>query len=150
MKWKHLYLVCQLMEATTKIWKKWIQLLDDIYDVNQHKMVTRFLDMCISKSFTSACIFSSIDLVMSKYQIPWSNCILLVVDNTSISVGKHKSFIVEIITQNDNVILMDCPWHIAHNTARKSTKAFCDHFEIEELLVDIYFHFNYSSKRKIC
>ena len=90
------------------------------------------------------------DLVMSKYQIPWSNCILLVVDNTSISVGKHKSFIVEIITQNDNVILMDCPWHIAHNTARKSTKAFCDHFEIEELLVDIYFHFNYSSKRKIC
>ena len=150
MKWKHLYLVCQLMEATTKIWKKWIQLLDDIYDVNQHKMVTRFLDMCISKSSTSACIFSSIDLVMSKYQIPWSNCILLVVDNTSISVGKHKSFIVEIITQNDNVILMDCPWHIAHNTARKSTKAFCDHFEIEELLVDIYFHFNYSSKRKIC
>ena len=123
--------------------------LDNIYDVNQHKMVTRFLDMCISKSSTSACIFSSIDLVMSKYQIPWSNCILLVVDNTSISVGKHKSFIVEIITQNDNVILMDCPWHIAHNTARKSTKAFCDHFEIDELLV-VYFHFNYSSKRKIC
>ena len=123
--------------------------LDNIYDVNQHKMVTRFLDMCISKSSTSACIFSSIDLVMSKYQIPWSNCILLVVDNTSISIGKHKSFIVEIITQNDNVILMDCPWHIAHNTARKSTKAFCDHFEIDELLV-VYFHFNYSSKRKIC
>ena len=70
--------------------------LDNIYDVNQHKMVTRFLDMCISKSSTSACIFSSIDLVMSKYQIPWSNCILLVVDNTSISIGKHKSFIVEI------------------------------------------------------
>ena len=47
---------------------------------------------------------------------------------------------------------MGCPSHIAHNTARKSTKAFCnhllEHFDVEELLVDIYFHFDHSSKRK--
>ena len=47
---------------------------------------------------------------------------------------------------------MGCPCHIAHNTARKSIKAFCDHniedFDIEELVVDIYFHFDHSSKRK--
>ena len=46
---------------------------------------------------------------------------------------------------------MGCPCHIAHNTAGKITKAFCDHitehFDIEELLVDTYFHFDYSSKR---
>ena len=48
-----------------------------IYDVNHHKVVTKFLDMCLSKSSTSAGIFSSTDLVMSKYEIPWSNCIAL-------------------------------------------------------------------------
>ena len=46
---------------------------------------------------------------------------------------------------------MGCPCHIAHNAASKATKAFVkivDDFDIEELLVDIYFHFDYSSKRK--
>ena len=66
-----------------------------IYDVNQHKVVTKFLDMCLSKSSTSAGIFSSIDMAMNKYGIPWSNCIALSVDNTSVNVGKHKSLIVE-------------------------------------------------------
>ena len=52
-----------------------------IYDVNQHKVVTKFVGMCLSKSSTSASIFSSIDLVMRKYEIPWSNRIALGVDN---------------------------------------------------------------------
>ena len=47
---------------------------------------------------------------------------------------------------------MGCPCDIPHNTAGNSTKALCDriteYFEIEVLLIDIYFHFNYSSKRK--
>ena len=41
-----------------------------IYDVNQHKVVTKFLDMCLSISSTSAGIFSSTDFVMSNYEIP--------------------------------------------------------------------------------
>ena len=43
------------------------------------------------------------------------------------------------------------PYSIAHNAASKPTKAFvkvADKFDVEELLVDIYFHFGYSSKRK--
>ena len=111
-----------------------------IYDVNQHKVVAKFLDMCLTKSSTSASIFSSIDLVLSKYEIPWSTCIALWVDNTSVNVGKHKSLIVEVRKWNENVILMGCPCHIAHNTAGKSTKAFCDHitehFGFEEFSVD--------------
>ena len=123
-----------------------------IYDVNQHKVVTKFLDMCLSKSSTSAGIFSSIDMAMNKYGIPWSNCIALGLDNTSVNVAEHKSLIVEARKKTENTVLMGCPCHIAHNTAGKSSKAFCshitEHFDIEELLVDIYFHFNYSSKRK--
>ena len=41
-----------------------------IYDVNQHKVVTKFLDMGLCMSSTSAGIFSSTDLVISKYEIP--------------------------------------------------------------------------------
>ena len=123
-----------------------------IYDVNQHNVVTKFLDMFLSMSSTSAGIFISTDFVMSNYEIPWSNCIALGVNITSANVGKHKSLTAEVRKWNENVILMGCPYHIAHNTAGKSTKAFFDHitehFEIEELLVDTYFHFGYSSERK--
>ena len=81
-----------------------------------------------------------------KYGITWINCIDLGADNI-LKIGKHKSWIVKV-----SIILMGCPCHIAHNTARKSIKAFCDHniedFDIEELVVDIYFHFDHSSKRK--
>ena len=94
-----------------------------IHDVNQHK----FLDMCLYKSSASTGIFSSIDLVMSKYEIPWSNCIALEVDNTSVNIGKYKSLNVEVRKRNENVILMFCSCHFAHNTARKSTKAFCNY-----------------------
>ena len=89
---------------------------------------------------------------MIKYEILWSNCIAFGVDNTSVNIGRHKSLIVEARKKSECVVLMGCPCHIAHNTARKSTKAFCnhllEHFDVEELLVDIYFHFNHSSKRK--
>ena len=46
---------------------------------------------------------------------------------------------------------MGCPCHIADNAASKATKAFvkvADNFDVEELLVDLYFHFDYSSKYK--
>ena len=80
-----------------------------IYDVNQHNVVTKFLDMCLSMSSTSAGIFISTDFVMSNYEIPWSNCIALGVNITSANVGKHKSLIAEVRKWNENVILMGCP-----------------------------------------
>ena len=45
---------------------------------------------------------------------------------------------------------MGCPCHMVHNAANYETKAFERNinFNSEELLVDLYFHFDYSSKRK--
>ena len=51
-----------------------------VFDINQHKVVTKFLDTCLRKS-TSADIFCSINSAMTKYEIPWSNCIAFGVDN---------------------------------------------------------------------
>ena len=123
-----------------------------MFDINQHKVVTKFFNMCLSKSATAVGIFSSIDQAMSASNIPWENCIALGVDNTSVNVGKHNSLIVEARKKNEHIILIGCPCHIAHNTASKSTKAFCGslckNFDVEELLIGIYFHFDYSSKER--
>ena len=44
---------------------------------------------------------------------------------------------------------MGCPCHIVHNTAEKGPQAFSDasNFQLEELLVDIYFWFDKSIQR---
>ena len=123
-----------------------------IFDINQHKVAMKFLDMCLSKSSRSPGIFFFIDSAMAKYEIPCSNCIATGVDNISANIGRHKSLIVEARKKNEHIVLMGCPCHIAHNTARKSVKAFCnhllEHFDVGKLLVDIYFDFDHSSKRK--
>ena len=96
-------------------------------------------------------IFIAINTAMMKNNIKWDNCVSLAVGNTSVNVGHNNSVIVEARKKNEHIILMGCPCHIAHNAASKATKAFvkvADNFDVEELLVDIYFHFDYSSKRK--
>ena len=70
--------------------------------------------------------------------------------NTSVNTGKHHSLITKARENNDEIILIGCPCHMAHNTARPATKAFEKFviFNADELLVDLYLHFDYSSKRK--
>ena len=140
------------------------------FDESQHKVVTQFLDICLSRSCTAEGIFSSLNAALEKHNIPWYNCIALGVDNTSVNVGKHKSIIVEAKNKNSEIKLMGRPCHIAHNTAQYATCKFeeiingfkrkrksdgekqkkkpKDGFNSEEFLVDLYFHFEYSSKKK--
>ena len=122
-----------------------------LFDINQHKVVTQFLDMCLSTSSTADGIFTSIDNVFVQNELSWNNCISLGVDNTSVNIGKHHSLITKAREKNSDIILMGCPCHMAHNTAQHAVKMFegcLKDFNIEELLVDIYYHFDYSSKRK--
>ena len=75
----------------------------------------------------------------------------LAVDNTSVNVGRHNSIIVEARKKNEDIILMGCPCHIVHRTASKATNSFvkvANNFDVEQFLVDIYFHFDYLSKHK--
>ena len=122
-----------------------------LFDINQHKVATKFFDVCSSTSSAAVGIFNAINASMTKNDLTWDNCVSLAVDNMSANVGRNNSVIVEARKKNGNIILMGCPCHIAHNTTSKATKAFVkvvDDFDIKELLVDIYFQFDYSSKRK--
>ena len=94
------------------------------FDEPQHKVVTQFLGMYLSRSSTAEDIFSSLNVAPEKHNIPWSNCIALGVDNTSVNVGKHKSIIVEARKKNPEIKLMGCPCRIAHNTAQYATWKF--------------------------
>lgn len=123
-----------------------------IYDVNQGKVCCKFLDICVSDTSTAEGIFDAIDkAITDKHCIPWCNCVGFGVDNTSVNVGRHNSILTRVLNKNDQVYFMGCPCHMAHNAARKATMSFCKTlpgFDVEELLVDTYFWFEHSSKRK--
>ena len=122
-----------------------------LFDINQHKVVTKFYDICFSTSSTAVGIFRSIDTALKKNKITWDKCVSLAVANTSVNVGQNNSVIVEARKKIEYIILMHCRCHIAHNAVSKATKAFVkvvNNCDVEELLVDIYFQFHYSSKHK--
>ena len=66
-----------------------------LFDINQHKVVTKFFDMCPSTSSTVVEIFNAINASMTKNDLTRDNCVLLAVDNTSVNVGRNNSVIVE-------------------------------------------------------
>ena len=121
-----------------------------LFDINQHMVVNQFLDMCLSSSSDADGIFAAIDKAFANNGILWNKCISLGFDNTSVNIGKHHPLIRNAREKNDEIILMGCPCHMVHDTARHATKAFEKFviFNAEELLVDSYFDFDYSSKRK--
>ena len=121
-----------------------------LFDINQHMVVNQFVEMYLSSSSDADGIFAAIDKAFANNGILWDKCISLGFDNTSVNIGKHHSLITNARQKNDEIILMGCPCHMAHDTARHATKAFEKFviFNAEELLVDSYFHFDYSSKRK--
>ena len=70
-----------------------------IFDINQYKVVTEFLDTCLSKASIAAAIFASA-FVFQLHKIPWEKCLSLGVDNTSVNVGEKKSINVEARKKN--------------------------------------------------
>ena len=66
-----------------------------LFDINQHKVVTKFLDICLTQSSTDVAIFSSINDAFTRNGVSREHCVSLGVDNTSVNVGKHNSLIVE-------------------------------------------------------
>lgn len=121
-----------------------------IYDVNLGKMTTSFLDMCLSTGGTANEVFEAIDSRMTSYHIPWENCVAVGIDNTNVNVGKHNSIMTRVKAKNDAVYFSGCQCHVVHNTsaAAASTLTSLTGFDLEDLMVDVFYWFNYSTKRK--
>ena len=124
-----------------------------IYDVNNGKIVTKFLDMCTTKSSTAVAIYGVMDDRLSELlgsTNPWSMCTSVGVDNTSVNIGIRNSLKTRILQRNSAIYFNGCPCHVLHNTAQKASTAFggCCGFDVEEFAIDLYYWFDKSTKRK--
>ena len=55
---------------------------------------------------------------------PWTNCISVGVDNTSVNVGIRNSLKSRVLQKNSHIFFSGCPCHVIHNTAHKSGEIF--------------------------
>lgn len=92
-------------------------------------------------------IFTAIDNIIPTYNVPCDKYVSLEVESTSENVGHHNSGVVGVRKKELEYHFDGCPCHIDHNAATDGCTRTKD-FDIEELLVDIYFHFDYLSKPK--
>lgn len=116
-----------------------------IFDVNAGKVKTSLLDMCMTPSGTALDIFNAIDRCMTLFDFPWSNCVAVGVDNTNVNMGNRHSIKTMVQKKTPDVFFNDCQCHVVHNPS-----AFTDAtgFNVSDILVDLYYWFDQSSKRK--
>lgn len=124
-----------------------------VFDEERSKIVTKFLHMCPSTDGRAEALFSNIDSKLSELlslSNPWGMCTALGVDNTSVNIGVHNSLKSRVLQRNKAIYVNGCPCHIIHNGAQKGGQCYCasSKFDAEEFLIDLYFWFEHSTKRK--
>ena len=125
-----------------------------LFDIRRSKKVTNhFLDMCVTEGeggSTAACIFKSIETKFDEFELPWSMCISLSVDNTNSMIGVRNSVASRFLQKDAEIFISGCPCHLAHIAASNAHDGFCKTMKlnIEDFLLDLYHWFDKSSKRK--
>ena len=81
---------------------------------------------------------------------PWMNCTAVGVDNTPVNIGVRNSLKTRIEARNSAVYFNGFPCYIIHNVAQKGADQFsvASGFDMEEFVVNLFYWFNKSTKRK--
>lgn len=121
-----------------------------IYDADRGRVMTQLLDMCLTMGSTAEAIYTKINEALMKFGVDWNKCVAFGIDNTSVNIGKRNSIKTRVQQQNPAIYFMGCPCHMVHNTATKGAEAFQGEtgFDVEDILVDLYYWFDKSTKRK--
>lgn len=98
-----------------------------------------------TESSTGENIFKLLDTELTKMSIPWSNCMSLAADNASVMMGKVKGVAAFLSKKAPSAYLLGCACHLVHLAAGKA--ADCLLVKVDELLIDIYYYLEKSSKR---
>ena len=125
-----------------------------IFDINRSKTVTsHFYHMCVTSgrdASKAATLFDVFEEKIEADEIPWTQIVSLSVDNTNSMVGAHNSLASRLKAKNPETYVLGCPCHLAHIAASGAHDAFAKIMGIsaEELLIDQYYWFEKSTKRK--
>lgn len=100
---------------------------------NRFIVSQKFLDLCLTTGVDAAKpkdIFEVINNTLTRFEIPWDNCVAFGIDNTNSNIGAKNSIKSRVTQGNPSIYFVGCPCHIIHNAAQKSAEAFLMHLWI--------------------
>ena len=77
--------------------------------------------------------------------VSWSNCLALGCDNAPVMTGNTNGVFGLMKEKQPQLYLSGCPCHLIHRAAQKAASEIP--FNIDEILIDVYYYFEHSSKR---
>ena len=116
------------------------------YDRDIGRIVTGVLGLsaCEGNS-TGENIFHLLDKEVKEHT-EWRKCIAFCSDNANVMTGKHKGVAGFLKRENSDIFLTGCTCHLCHLAASKAASQL-KALSIEDLLMNIYFYVDKSSKR---
>lgn len=101
----------------------------------------------MTSSSTAESTYAKIDDTLN---IDWEMCAASSVNNTIVNLSRRNSIKSRVIQDTTSTYFIGCPCHMVHNTATKAADSFEAEtgFDVEDMLVDLYYWFNKNTKRK--
>ena len=99
-----------------------------------------------AKDSTGRNIFELLDIELQRCGLSWQNCLSFSADNASVMQGKHQGVAHYLHKELRDMYILGCPCHLMHLAAQRA----CNKLpaSLDELLVDIFYYLDKSSKRK--
>ena len=117
-----------------------------LWDDEQGRPVTRFLDMPVCNIGTAEKLFELIDASMTEKGLTWSNVVGFESDTTNVMVGKHNSVLSRVKAKQPKVYSQGCVCHLANLCLLAGVKALP--VDVDDFFVDLFYYFDKSAKRK--
>lgn len=133
-------------ESNDIMCEKECAILARYYSEAQDKVADGFIDMPVCNDAKAENIFNCIASSMDEKGINWSNCIGFSSDNCNVMIGKNNSVLSRVKAQAPHIYSVGCPSHLVNICAKTAAKELS--MSPEELIIDIYYYFEKSSKRR--
>ena len=121
---------------------KLLTILAWLYNSSWGTVVTRHIDTVGIIDLTAEGIYTALKTALEAYRLPFSNLLSFTSDTCNVMKRKRNGAISKLRTLQPKVVDINCICHLVSLCAKTATKQLP--FKIDELLVDVHYHFRYS------
>jgi hypothetical protein len=114
------------------------------YECERSSIATRHLHTVGITGMTAADIFESIEEVLVKYDLEFSNLIAFASDTCNVMKGVRNGVIAKIRQEQPKILDIHCICHVVSLCVKSAVKTLP--IKVDEILVDVYYHFRNSVK----
>jgi len=124
---------------------KLLTILVRFYECDRGSVVSRHLETVGITAMGANDIFEAIKEVLDKYGLKFDHLIAFASDTCNVMKGIRNGVIAKIRNEQPKIIDVHCICHLVNLCVNSAVKVLP--FKVDEVLVDIYYHFHHSVKR---